>query len=331
MENKHFATVILIICLFSLIVGIFAPNKNEDKVVSEKLDTSVLMSNVENISDKIAVLNIDGAISANAVNNQWSDEFSLDSFLASIERAKKDKKVKAVIVRINSPGGTVAASQDIYDALLRLRKSKPLVISMADVAASGGYYVASTGDRIVAQSGTMTGSIGVIFNFMDVAQLADKVGVTSHVIKSGQFKDSGSMYRKMTSSEQKLFQTSVDTAYKQFIDDIAKARINRNDNYSPDKTVLTMENLKKYADGRIFLGEEAQKLGFVDIIGSQYEAQVIASKMAGSDKLLPMVSYNKITGLKSLLMGIENKFSHPIKEILPFSYKHNLQPLVIWE
>ena len=331
MDNKHFAIVILIICLFSLVVGIFTPNKNEEKISTEKFDKSLIMANVENIADRIAVLNIDGAISANAIVNQWSDEFSLDAFLTSIERAKKDKKVKAVIVRINSPGGTVAASQDIYDALMRLREIKPLVISMADVAASGGYYVASTGDRIVAQNGTMTGSIGVIFNFMDLAQLADKIGVTSNVIKSGQFKDSGSMYRKMTPAEQKLFQSSVDVAYKQFVDDIAEARIKRNDKYNVEKTELTMENLKKYADGRIFLGEEAKKLGFVDLIGSQYDAQVVATKMAGYDKLLPMISYNKVTGLKSLLMGIENKFAHPIQEMLPFSYKHSLQPLVIWE
>ncbi len=330
MNKNHLAITIIILCFLCLFVGILKPPKQNEAIVQNS--DNVLFSNFEAVGDRIALLSIEGVISAPTNTNYFSNEFNMDNFLTAVEKIQKDNNVKAVLIRINSPGGTVAASQDIYDAVLRLRAIKPVVISMSDVAASGGYYIASAGDRIVAQKGTMTGSIGVILNFTNITDLANKLGISSNTIKSGKFKDSGSMYRKMTSDEQILFQSSVNTAYNQFVTAITNARVKRNDNYEAEKKELSIDTLKKYADGRVFLGEEAYKLGFVDKIGSKYDAQIIASQMAGYEKTLPVVQYNKPNGVYSLLMGMESIFTTPdLKNTIPFSIRYSRQPLMIME
>ena len=331
MNKQNLAISILVVCLLCLVLGIFTPVKNKEENIKAK--NSAVFSNINNVSgDRIALLNIEGVISADVEPASfWNTTFNTYYFIESLDKAAKDNKVKAILIRINSPGGTVAASQDIYDAVLRAREIKPIVVSMADVCASGGYYVASAADRIVAQKGTMTGSIGVIFNFMDIADLANKVGINSNVIKSGQFKDSGSMYRKITPAEKALFNSTVNMAYGQFINAIKSGRINRpKDLDKVAKRDLTEKTLKTYADGRVFLGEEAYKLGFVDSLGSMYEAKLLAEKLANKPNL-PLASYNKMSGFKSMLMNMENKFNMPVKEMLPFSYLHSSQPLMIWE
>ncbi len=330
MERKNLAITIIVLCTLSLVLGIFRPQTQKSSVPPPPSGVSVF-ENVDTTGDKIALLNIDGVISSDAPASSWSNSFSTEAFISSIKKAKEDRKVKAILIRINSPGGTVAASQDIYEAIMDARIEKPVVVSMADVTASGGYYISSAADRIVAQKGTMTGSIGVIFNFMDFASLEDKIGISSNVIKSGKFKDAGSSNRKMTPEERALFQSSIDIAYKQFIDDITAGRINRKDNYETVKKDLSADTLKKYADGRVFLGEEALNLGFVDAIGSQDYAVKLASEMAGSKNDLPLVPYNKNSSLKSFLMSMDGIFHKPIKEMFPFSYSHNSRPLVIWE
>ena len=328
MDKKYIAFGILFLCFASLILGILTP-KQQEITVEQQTENNFLT--IDNTIDKIALLNIEGPIHASAGKGYWSDEFNIENFLTTIDKLEKDNKVKAVIIRINSPGGTVAASQDIYDAILRLRKKKPVVASLADVAASGGYYIASAADRIVAQRGTMTGSIGVILNFPDLTSLSEKIGVSANVIKSGKYKDAGSIYRKMSGEEKLLFQSSVDNAYQQFISAIKKGRIDRKDDYKTEKKVLSINTLKQYADGRVMLGEEAYNLGFVDNLGSMYEAKLIANKMTGINKQLLVVPYNKMNPLKSLLIGMESKFSLPIKNVLPFSVFHNFQPLMILE
>ena len=329
MERKYIAIGIFVVCVLCLIVGLFSPMMKQ-KSTNVETGSAIMQKKMELSGAKIALLNIEGAISSDLPVNAWSNVFSTVGFIDGLEKAKTDSNVKAILIRINSPGGTVAASQDIYDAILRARKEKPVVASMADMAASGGYYAASAADRIVAQKGTMTGSIGVIFNFMDVADLADKLGITSNVIKSGKFKDSGSMYRKMSSDEQELFQSSVNNAYKQFIEAIESARVNRKDMYK-DMKELNLKTLKKYADGRVFLGDEAYELGFVDKLGSQYDAQILASEMAGYDKTLPVVSYNKSSAFNSFLTSLEGKLFPAVNKVLPFSYTHSSRPLLIWE
>ena len=332
MNKQNLALAILVVCILCFIAGLFIPAKNKEEL--PKTQTNNVFSNMNTVNgDRIAFLNIEGPISADvAPSSFWNTTFSIYDFIDSLEKATKDNKVKAIIIRINSPGGTVAASQDIYDAVLRAREVKPVIVSMADVCASGGYYIASAADRIVAQKGTMTGSIGVIFNFVDVADLANKVGITSNVIKSGQYKDAGSMYRKITPAEKALFGSTVNMAYGQFVSAITVGRIKRPDDRYKDiaKKDLTLNILKSHADGRVFLGEEAYKLGFVDKLGSLYDAKILAEEIVGKSNL-PMVSYNKMSGLKSMLMGVENRLPNQIKEVIPFSYTHNSQPLMIME
>ncbi len=326
MTKNNLAIIIIVLCIFCLIVGM--ANLSKKTVLPQNMSE---VSNIKVANPCIALINIEGVISSDSPDSFFEQGFSANNIINSLERAKKDKMVKGVLIRINSPGGTVAASQDIYDAIMRFRKEKPIVVSMADVTASGGYYIASAADRIVAQKGTMTGSIGVIFNFVDGAQLIEKIGVNSNVIKSGKFKDAGSPYRRMTNDEQELFQSSVNGAYKQFISAIEEGRIKRDDKYKAEKTNLTKETLENFADGRVFLGDEAKELGFVDSLGSQYDAHKIIAEMAEGDiDNLPLTQYNKGFMIGGTFIPLDGLFNLP-KNILPFSLKKTNMPLMIME
>ncbi len=193
-----------------------------------------------------------------------------ESVVDQIDRMQRDPSVKAVVVRLDSPGGGVAASQEIYDAVRRLRdEGKPVVASMGGVAASGAYYVACAADSIVANPGTLTGSIGVIMSFPNTEELFRKVGLRFETIKTGKFKDVGSMWRPMTEDERTLLQEVLGNVYDQFIDAIVDGRS------------MAREDILPYADGRIFSGDQAQQYGFVDRLGSLEEAITLASEMAG--------------------------------------------------
>lgn len=182
-----------------------------------------------------------------------------DTLIEKLKKYEKDSNVVGVILRINSPGGAVAPSQEIYRFIKRM--SKPVYASMSTVAASGGYYVASACDRIYAMPGTITGSIGVIMKFTDLSKIYDKIGVRTETIKSGKFKDIGSTTRSMTEEEKSILKQSVDDVYNQFIEDILSKR-----------TFLNKEELLKYADGRIITGREAKNLKLVDKLGSYEDA-----------------------------------------------------------
>lgn len=184
-------------------------------------------------------------------------------------RLKKDESIKAILLRINSPGGGVGPAQEIYAELLKLRNKKKIIASMESVAASGGYYIACAAHKIVANPGTITGSIGVIIEFANIEELLSKVGLKSVVIKSGKYKDILSPTRAMTQEDRALLQGVIDSVHNQFIDAVAKGR-----NLPKDKVV-------KIADGRIFSGEQAQALGLVDQLGNFQDAIDTAAKMCG--------------------------------------------------
>jgi protease-4 len=188
-----------------------------------------------------------------------------------LERAQRDPTVRAVVVRINSPGGGVAASQEIHGQLTKLRTAhgKPVVASMASVAASGGYYVASASDRIVANPGSITGSIGVLMQIPNVSGLLQKIGVRSVVIKSGEHKDLASPTRELTEGERRLLQEVLDDVHDQFIEAVMKGR------------KLTREKVAGLADGRIFSGRQALALGLVDELGDLQDAIQRAGQLAG--------------------------------------------------
>ncbi|HEY5627823.1 MAG TPA: signal peptide peptidase SppA [Nitrospira sp.] len=211
--------------------------------------------------DRVALIRVEGVI--------------LDSHATIVElkRFAENPTVKAIVLRIDSPGGGVVPSQEIYDAVQRVRNknNKAVVASMGTVAASGGYYIAAATDRIMANPGTLTGSIGVIMETANVEGLLKKIGVEGIVVKSGKFKDVGSPLRKMTEEEQALLQSVMDDVHKQFIDAVAEGR------------AMEVDTVKALADGRIFTGRQAKEAKLVDELGNLDDAIQLAADIAGME------------------------------------------------
>lgn len=207
--------------------------------------------------DKIGVVEIFGPI------------MQSDDVVAQIQKFAEDGSIKAIILRIDSPGGAVAPSQEIYDAAVKARRSKKVVASMATLAASGGYYIAVGADKIFANPGTITGSIGVIMGFVDLRDLMKKVGVEANVVKSGEFKDIGANDRPFTAADRKVLQSVIDDVYAQFVSAVAKGR------------GLGEEKVRTLADGRIYSGHQAKELGLVDKLGGFDDAVEYTAKLAG--------------------------------------------------
>ncbi|MEI6262914.1 MAG: signal peptide peptidase SppA, partial [Deltaproteobacteria bacterium] len=180
--------------------------------------------------------------------------------IQDIRRYREDKSIKAIVIRIDSPGGGVGPSQEISRELQRTLQDKKVIASLGAVAASGGYYIASAASGIVANPGTITGSIGVIMGFTDIQGLLQKIGVTPVVVKSGEYKDIGSPVRTMTDAERTLLQTFSDQVHRQFITAIAEGRH------------IEYEKVASVADGRILTGENAHELGLVDRLGNLEDA-----------------------------------------------------------
>ncbi len=329
-KNKLF-TVVLILCVISLLLGILSPvNK---KIQSKK--NSVSIKEIVAQNNKIAVIKLDGVISSESAKTVFGEEENSSlAALSALNSAEDDKNVKGVILRINSPGGTVGMSQRLYSAVINLRKKKPVIAVMDDIATSGGYYVASAADRIVALPGTMTGSIGVIMSTIDAHELlSDKLGIRDNVIKSGEFKDIGSSTRPMTDAEHELLQDMVNDSFDQFREAIIKGRIERKDKYAPEKRELTIANLDKYADGRVFTGRQAVEYGFIDSIGGSREARAMMIDILKAQRIDvskdSFVSYGKSSNFFSSL-GINPK-SSSIESFLPQSLKYSKKPLYLWE
>ena len=168
MESKNIVLALIVICLISLLLGVFNSFNRNTAVSRSKVSTGKNVSKMIVSSNKIALIKLNGIISADENSSFISDDKNAKSALNALKLALEDSSVKGVVLQINTPGGTVAMSQNLYDAIIRLRNEKPVVVSMDDIATSGGYYVASAADRIVAQNGTITGSIGVIYSNLDM-------------------------------------------------------------------------------------------------------------------------------------------------------------------
>jgi len=206
---------------------------------------------------RVAVAEMDGII------------LDADDLVRELRSHRDNPLVRAVVIRINSPGGVVAPTQEVHDALLRLRKAgKPVVASLGAVAASGGYYVAVAADRIYASPGTLTGSIGVIMQTANVEQLLKKVGVEYVIVKAGQYKDVGSFSRAMTLEERRVLQALLDDVHGQFIQAVAQGR------------KLPREQVLGFADGRVFSGMQAHALKMVDALGGLEDAVEAAARLA---------------------------------------------------
>ena len=222
--------------------------------------------------DKIAVVPVEGEISsANTTTAGVQPTTTPEGLAAALKQARDDARVAAVVLEVNSPGGGVTASDEMHQSILDFKRSsgKPVVVSMGDVAASGGYYISTAADKIVANQTTLTGSLGVIFTLTDISGLANKYGVDQEVIKSGEFKDMGSSFRDLTPEERQILQSIVNEAYDKFVNVIVQGRN------------LPEGRVHEIADGRVYSGEQAKKLGLVDSFGGLDESAGIARKLAG--------------------------------------------------
>ncbi len=231
--------------------------------------------------EKIALIRIEGVI------------FDSRDIIQELHRYEKDPSVKAILVRIDSPGGAVAPAQEIHDELRKIQASgkKKTVTSMGTVAASGGYYIASATDIIFANPGTLTGSIGVIMELTNMEGLLQKIGVESVTIKSGKNKDVGSPFRKMSQEERALLQNVLDDVHNQFIEAVAEGRS------------LEIEAVRRLADGRIFTGRQARTFGLVDELGSLEVAIKKAAELGGIEGEPEIIETKEKLTLLELLEG----------------------------
>ena len=218
--------------------------------------------------DGIGVLQIEGTIDDS------------ESVLNELKRLKEMPWVKAIVVRIDSPGGAVAPTQEIFEGILKSKKQKPFIASMGSMATSGGYYIAAACDKIVANPGTLTGSIGVIMQLGNVEELMRKIGVKGVNIKSGQNKDIGSPFQPLSPEGKQILQGLVDNVHNQFVTAVAKGR------------GMDEEQVRKLADGRVYSGAQAKELGLIDQFGTLQEAIELAARRVGIEAE-PAVYYSR--------------------------------------
>lgn len=239
-----------------------------------------LVSGIAPFTKAVAVIKVEGVI------------VDSEDIMRKINEFREDDEVVAVVLRVDSPGGGVAASQEIYEELKKLSEEKVLVTSMGNIAASGGYYIACASDYIFANPGTTTGSIGVIIQTINIEEALDKLGIEGVVLTSGKYKDIGSPLREMTPEERAFFQKFIDNIFQQFINTVATER------------KLTEEEVRKIADARILTGEQALELKLVDELGNLEDAIDKAAELSGI-KGKPRVIYpkKKEFSLFSLLLG----------------------------
>ena len=237
-----------------------------------------------NISKRVAVVRLEGEIYESA----WH--------AAQLREYLNNRSVSGVLLRINSPGGAVAPSQELYSEVAAYRAAgKPLVVSMGNVAASGGYYIAAPAQKIFASPGTLTGSIGVIFMISTFQELAKKVGVDFKVLKAGELKDAGSFSRPMTEVEEKYFQTLLDDTHEQFISDVALGRD------------MLKEEIIPLADGRVFTGRQAYENNLIDTLGGYSEALDYLKALCGIPESVKPIEKKPYSGWREFFMETAQK------------------------
>jgi protease-4 len=211
---------------------------------------------------RIGIVEVKGTIGAERGGADAED------VMKHIRRFAQDDDMKAVVVRIDSPGGSVAPSQEIYDEIGKLVEKKTVVCSMGDIAASGGFYIAMACPTIMAEPGTLTGSIGVISQFPNVRGLVERFDVKVETVKSGELKDAGNPFREMTEEDRRYWQSLIDRVYAQFLTAVSESRR------------LAEDEVRKVADGRVITGEEAKELGLIDELGNFHDAVDLAKEQA---------------------------------------------------
>jgi protease-4 len=230
---------------------------------------------------------------------------SPEQVLKHLKEFRKNSNVKSIVLRIESPGGAVGASQEIYQEVKRTSEVKPVIASMGSMGASGGYYAALGADTIIANPGTMTGSIGVIVKFPNLEGLFEKIGYRSEVIKSGPLKDVGASNRPMSEEERKLMQDLIDNVYGQFVKDIAAARD------------MPVDTVRELADGRVYSGEQALEVNLIDSLGNFTDAIAMAAKMGGLDVEDPQLIYPEVDRKFSLFNLLKNAEQSLVDNFVP--------------
>jgi protease IV len=242
--------------------------------------------------DKIAVVPVDGTIvAADSSTGDLQPTTTPEGLADALQQARGDARVAAVVLEVNSPGGGVTASDEMHQSILDFREQTglPVVVSMGDVAASGGYYISTAADRIVANETTLTGSLGVIFALTDFSELADRYGVEQEVVKSGEFKDMGSSFRDLTPEEREILQSIVDESYDEFVGVIVEGR------------GLPEARVREIADGRVYSGEQAKELGLVDSFGGLDEAVEVSRDLANIREATVVRYVEKPTFVETLM------------------------------
>jgi protease-4 len=230
------------------------------------------------IGNKVVVISLSGPIQADGSGFLFGSNIISPKLVRSqLERAKNDTSVKAVVIRVESPGGSAAASQEILDEIEQV--GKPVVVSFGDMAASGGYYISAKADKIVALPGTLTGSIGVIFAMPNLKGLYEKLGIEMEVITAGEHKDMFAGVRELTPEEEVIMQEMTDQLYDEFVQVVAEGR------------KLSEDKVRELATGQLYTGVQAKELGLVDELGGLSKAIDVAANLAGIEK--PQVEYYK--------------------------------------
>ncbi len=269
---------------------------------------------------KVAMIYLEGIIVG---DSKGGADFFSGNLVSSVEAvrlledARQDSSVKAVLLRVNSPGGSAAASQEIYNAIKKLKEEKPVVVSMGDLAASGGYYISSAANYIFANPATLTGSIGVLFDTIEFSELMKNVGISSQTLKAGEFKDIASPWRKMTEKERELLQEMLDQVHHQFIKAVAEGR------------KIDESKVKAVATGVIMTGEQAVKVGLADAVGGLEDAKVKARELGKLPKDAEVVEYKKKPSLFELfeMFGSETRLSALLKLKSGTQFENGLESL----
>jgi protease-4 len=287
-QKRHLVIGAIIVVLFLLALGFFA-----------LMFISLAMGGGDfellGVGGNVGVVEVFGLL----------DESLGRTVIEDLDRWKDTRSIRAIVLHVNSPGGGVAISQEIYDAVNRAREMKPVVVSMASVAASGGYYIACPADLIVANPGTITGSIGVIMQFYTASGLMEKIGIGQETVKSGELKDVGSLAREMSGEERLMLQSVIMDTHEQFVAAIAEGR------------GLDEDVVRPLADGSIYSGHQAYNLGLVDTLGGLNEAVEIAAELAdisGEPKVVRPYKRREVTIfdlLGGLFSGVSKAVSRP--------------------
>ncbi len=265
----------------------------------------------------VAVIPVHGVITSGRGGGFAADTIAYaDRVVADIEAAEADPRIRAIVLEVNSPGGSVAASAQIYRALREV--TKPTVTSMGEVAASGGYYIACATQRIVVLPETLTGSIGVRWEFTNAEELLDTLGIEVEVIKSGPHKDQGGWHRDLTDEERAIYQRIVDEAYADFVRVVSEGR------------EMPEERVRELADGRVYSGQQALELGLADAQGDTDAAVALAAEMAGIAGEPKVRRFERPAN--PLLWGVATRLGRPEEALLIEELRANRtpQPMYLW-